>query len=188
MTISRAARGLLALAIFLVATLVDTTAGHAQGSVPVTLTLVSQTPFTGHPSDVALSDLDGGAPAQVTLGLGSEEFRLSGFPSWHDEDQIVRAVAGVRYRTTGTVTDDFYRMEASTTGTFRAPAGHAYTPTDWNFYTPIVGGGGPNAPAENPDYPTEKLLVRPNVAKARLAEVIARRVSSSSPSVTRAIT
>ena len=32
MTISRAARGLLALAIFLVATLVDTTAGHAQGS------------------------------------------------------------------------------------------------------------------------------------------------------------
>jgi hypothetical protein len=43
MTISRAARGLLALAIFLVATLVDTTAGHAQGSVPVTLTLVSQT-------------------------------------------------------------------------------------------------------------------------------------------------
>ena len=31
-------------------------------------------------------------------------------------------------------------------------------------------------------------VVRPNVAKARLAAAIARRVSSSSPSVTRAMT
>src|SRR5262249_45586812 len=80
---------------------------------------------------------------------------------------IVRAVAGVRYRTTGTVTDDFYRMEASVTGQFRPPAGFLYNTTNWNWYTPIVGGGGPNAPAENPDYPTEKLLARPNVASWR---------------------
>ena len=45
MTISRAARGLLAFAIFLIATLVDAPAGHAQGSEQVTLTLVSQTPW-----------------------------------------------------------------------------------------------------------------------------------------------
>jgi lysophospholipase L1-like esterase len=115
----------------------------------------------------AFDDQDGGAPAQIGLGIGSEEFRLSGFPSWYDEDQIVRVIAGVRYRTTGTVTDDFYRMEASTTGQFRPAPGHAYTPTDWNYYTPIVGGGGPNQPQENPDYPTEKLLARPNVATYR---------------------
>ena len=45
MTIRRAARGLFALAIFLVATLVAAPSGHAQGSGPVTLTLVSQTPW-----------------------------------------------------------------------------------------------------------------------------------------------
>ena len=38
--------------------------------------------------------------------------------------------------------------EASTTGQFRPPPGYDYTTTNWNFYTPIVGGGGPNAPAE----------------------------------------
>jgi SdrD B-like protein/GDSL-like lipase/acylhydrolase family protein len=112
----------------------------------------------------ALSDQDGGAPAQITLGSGSEEFRLSGFPDWYDEVQIVRVIAGVRYRTTGTVTDDFYRAEASVTGQFRPPPGFNYTPTAWNFYTPIVGGGGPNQPPENPDYGTEKLLAFPNVA------------------------
>ena len=117
----------------------------------------------------ALSDQDGGAPAQIMLGIGSEEFRLSGFPDWLDEDRIVRAIAGVRYRTTGTVNDDFYRMEASTTGQFRPAPGHAYTPTDWNYHTPIVGGGGPNQPLENPDYPAEKLLARPNVASYREA-------------------
>ncbi len=115
----------------------------------------------------AMSEQDGGAPAQITLGIGSEEFRLSGFPDWYDEIQIVRVVAGLRYRTTGSVTDDFYRAEASVTGEFRPPAGYSYTPTSWNFYTPIVGGGGPNQPPENPDYPTEKLLALPNVAAYR---------------------
>ena len=32
----------------------------------------------------ALSDQDGGAPARIALGAGSEEFRLSGFPDWFD--------------------------------------------------------------------------------------------------------
>ena len=66
--------------------------------------------------------------------------------------------------TSGTVTDDFYRIEASPTGTFRAPAGYAFTTTNWNFYTPIVGGGGPNAPASNAGHPTAKVLALPNVA------------------------
>jgi lysophospholipase L1-like esterase len=115
----------------------------------------------------ALDDDDGGATAGVTLGIGAEEFRLAGFPDWYDEDVIVKAVAGVRYRTSGTVADDFYRVEASIAGQFRPEAGHAYTPTDWNFYTPIVGGGGPDAPSENPDYPSIALLVVPNVPTFR---------------------
>lgn len=113
------------------------------------------------------SDADGEAAASITLGIGTEEGRFTGFPDWLDEDVIVKAVAGVKYRTAGTVTDDFYRMEASVTGQFRAPPGHPYSPTNWNFYTPLVGGGGPNAPAENPDYGNAKLLVRPNVATNR---------------------
>jgi hypothetical protein len=117
--------------------------------------------------DAALDDQDGEAPAQITLGAGTEEFRLSGFPDWYDEIQIVRVVAGVRYRTTGTVNDDFYRMEASLTDSFRPDPGHAYTPTSWNFYTPIVGGGGPNQPPENPDYPGAKVLAFPDVPSYR---------------------
>ena len=73
MTISRAARGLLALAIFLVATLVDTTAGHAQGSVPVTLTLVSQTPWSTLKDpmlDLAIRADNAGADAIGDLTLG----------------------------------------------------------------------------------------------------------------------
>lgn len=115
----------------------------------------------------ALSDTDGGATASIHLGIGQEEFRLTGFPDFYDEDQIVKVVAGVRYRTSGSVTDDFYRIEASPTGTFRAPSGYAYTTTNWNFYTPLVGGGGPNAPASNSDFPTEKLLAVPNVPSLR---------------------
>ena len=115
----------------------------------------------------AFDDQDGGAAAAIGLGIGAEEFRLSRFPDYFDEDQIVRVIAGVRYHTIGNVTDDFYRIEASVSGQFRFPAGHAYTPTDWNVYTPIVGGGGPNQPPSNADYFAEKLLVLPNVASAR---------------------
>jgi hypothetical protein len=115
----------------------------------------------------ATRDDDGGAPAALTLGAGDEEFRLSGFPDWYDEVRIVRVVAGVRYRTTGTVGDDFYRMEASVDGQFRPPPGFDYTPTAWNFYTPIVGGGGPNMPAENPDYPGAVVLAIPDVPSYR---------------------
>jgi hypothetical protein len=118
-------------------------------------------------ASAAMSETDGGAAASIGLGIGTQEFRLSGFPGWYDEDRIVKAIVGVRYRTTGTVVDDFYRIEAAPTGQFRPPAGHAYTPTDWNYFTPIVGGGGPNQPAENPDYGTASVLVRPNVASFR---------------------
>jgi len=115
----------------------------------------------------AFNETDAGASASIQLGLGQQEVRLSGFPDYYDEDQIVKVVAGVRYRTSGAVTDDFYRIEASPTGTFRPPPGYSYTTTNWNFYTPLVGGGGPNAPASNADYPTEKLLALPNVASLR---------------------
>ena len=115
----------------------------------------------------ATDDADGGIPARITLGIATEEFRLDGFPDWLDELQIVRVLAGVRYRTSGSVSDDFYRMEGSVTGQFRPPAGHAYTPVDWNYSTPIVGGGGPNQPPENSDYPAAKLLALPNVPAYR---------------------
>jgi len=115
----------------------------------------------------AFDDADAGATASIQLGRGQEEFRLSGFPDFYDEDQIVKVVAGVRYRTSGTVADDFYRIEVSPSGTFRPPGGYAYTTTNWNFYTPLVGGGGPNAPASNADFPTEKLLALPNVVALR---------------------
>jgi len=115
----------------------------------------------------AFSPGDGGAAASITLGSGTEEFRLTGFPDWYDEIRVVRAVAGVLYRTTGVVNDDFYRMEASVTGQFRPPPGFSYTPTDWNFYTPIVGGGGPDQPPENPDYPAARVLAVPDVVSWR---------------------
>jgi hypothetical protein len=111
----------------------------------------------------ALDDEDGGAAASIVVGAGTEELRLSGFPDWFDEVQIVRVIAGVRYRTEGAVNDDFYRMEASVDGAFAAPPGHVYTPTDWNFYTPIVGGGGPSQPLLNPDYGAARLLAVPDV-------------------------
>jgi hypothetical protein len=119
--------------------------------------------------DAALDGNDAGAAASITLGAGTEEFRLTGFPDWYDEVQIVRVIAGVRFRTAGTVADDFYRMEASVAGQFRPPPGHDYTPTDWNYYTPIVGGGGPNQPPENPDFPNARLLALPDVATYREA-------------------
>ncbi|MGD8376049.1 MAG: GDSL-type esterase/lipase family protein [Acidobacteriota bacterium] len=130
--------------------------------------------------EAALDDADGGAPARIALGAGSEEFRVSGFPDWFDEIEIVKTVAGVRYRTTGAVADDFYRMEASEDGVFAAPPGHAYTPFDWNYYTPLVGGGGPNQPAESPDYPDARILALPDVTSYR--EVSATLTGNPVPS------
>ncbi len=115
----------------------------------------------------AFDDEDGGAAAGIRLGVGGEEFRLAGFPDWFDEIQIVKVIAGVRYRTSGAVIDNLYRMEASIGGNFRPPPGFDYSPTAWNFYTPIVGGGGPNMPPENPDYPDARLLVVPDVGAFR---------------------
>jgi len=110
----------------------------------------------------AFSESDGGAPAAIALGSGTQEVRFAGFPDWWDEVQIVKVVAGVRYRTTGTVGDDFYRIEASINDQFRPPAGFNFTPTGWNFFTPIVGSGGPDG-----TFPNVALLVRPNVASYR---------------------
>ncbi|HEX5041667.1 MAG TPA: SGNH/GDSL hydrolase family protein [Candidatus Polarisedimenticolaceae bacterium] len=110
----------------------------------------------------AFSETDGGAPAGIALGSAAQEVRFAGFPDWWDEIAIVKVLAGVRYRTSGTVGDDFYRIEASINDQFRPPAGFNYTPTSWNFFTPIVGSGGPDAA-----FPNVELLVRPNVAAYR---------------------
>jgi len=117
--------------------------------------------------EAAFDDDDGGASASIALGANGNAFLLSGFPDWYDEIRLVKVVAGVRYHTSGSFTQQLYRIEASPSGVFDAPPGHVFTPTDWNFSTPIVGGGGPNAPASKPDYSNEKLLVRPNVATPR---------------------
>ena len=47
-------------------------------------------------------DADGDAAASITLGSGTEEFRLAGFPDWYDEDVILRAAVGVRIGSTTT--------------------------------------------------------------------------------------
>jgi lysophospholipase L1-like esterase len=113
--------------------------------------------------EAALSPADSGAAASITLGAGAEEFRLFGFPFWFDDVQIVKVIAGVRYRTTGQVTDDYYRVEASPSGQFEPPPDFDFTPVNWNFSTPMVGGGGPNQPPENADYPDARLLALPDV-------------------------
>jgi lysophospholipase L1-like esterase len=115
----------------------------------------------------ALDDDDGGATASIGLGGGTEEFRLSGFPSFYDEIRILKVIAGVRYRTSGTFAEQLYRIEASPGGQFRPGPGFDYTTTNWNFSTPIVGAGGPSAPVEKPDYPDAALLVTPNVTAPR---------------------
>ncbi|MEO8422570.1 MAG: hypothetical protein ABI595_01510 [Actinomycetota bacterium] len=75
MTIRRAARGLLALAIFLVTTFVAAPSGRAQGTtVPVTLRLVSQTPWNTLKDPVlevaVLADNTGAEPIDdLTLGV-----------------------------------------------------------------------------------------------------------------------
>jgi hypothetical protein len=114
----------------------------------------------------ALTDQDGGAPATVTLGAAAEEFRLAGIPDWFDELVILRVIAGVRYRTTGTVADDAYRIQVSVTDSFEAPPAHDYTPTSWNFFTPLVGAGGPDQPVAG-DYPGAEVLVIPDVPDYR---------------------
>ncbi|HEY8018710.1 MAG TPA: hypothetical protein VIG53_04350, partial [Actinomycetota bacterium] len=73
MTISRAARGLLALAIFLIATIADAPAGYAQASASITLTLVSQTPWSTLKDpvlEIAVRADNAGAEAIGDLTLG----------------------------------------------------------------------------------------------------------------------
>lgn len=120
-------------------------------------------------SPAAAFDLqDGGASASITLGAGAEEFRLTGFPDWYDEIEVVKVIAGVRYATTGSVNDDAYRMEASVDGRFAPDPNEDYSPLSWNFYTPLVGGGGPSQPPGNEDYPGNVLLALPDVASPRV--------------------
>jgi lysophospholipase L1-like esterase len=121
--------------------------------------------------DAALDDQDAGAAARITVDAVGKEFRLAGFPDWLDEVQIVKAIAGVRYRTTGAFPDNAYRMEASIGGQFRPPPAHDFSSTDWNYYTPIVGAGGPNQPPGDlyPDTSLTKVLVVPNVPSYREA-------------------
>jgi hypothetical protein len=74
MTMHRTARGLLAIAICLVTTLVAAPFAHAQGSASVTLTLVSQTPWNTLKDpvlDVAIRADNAGATAigDLTVGL-----------------------------------------------------------------------------------------------------------------------
>ena len=73
MTIRRAVRGLIVLAIFVVTTLVAAPAGRAQGSVPVTLRLVSQTPWNTLKDpvlDIAVQADNAGASPIDDLTLG----------------------------------------------------------------------------------------------------------------------
>jgi len=121
-------------------------------------------------ASAALDDQDGGAPAGIAADADGEEVRLAGFPDWFDEVQIVKVVAGTRYRATGSFGPNAYRIEASLTGQFRPPPGHSFSPTDWNYYTPIVGGGGPSQPpGETPSFTTNEVLVVPNPATYREA-------------------
>jgi hypothetical protein len=74
MTLYRAARGLFAIAISLVTTLVAVPFAHAQGTASATLTLVSQTPWntlSDPVSEVAIRADDVGATAigELTLGV-----------------------------------------------------------------------------------------------------------------------
>jgi hypothetical protein len=118
--------------------------------------------------EAALSAADGQAVAGIQLGLGSQEFRVGRFPDWLDEIKMARLVAGIRYRTSGDVTDDFYRVEASLDGSFAPPPGHAFSPAAWNFSTPMVGGGGPNAPAGGSAFEANvRLLAQPEVPDFR---------------------
>ncbi|MGH2596185.1 MAG: DUF6049 family protein [Actinomycetota bacterium] len=73
MTMYRAARGLFAIAISLVTTLVAVPFAHAQGAASATLTLVSQTPWntlSDPVSEVAIRAVDVGATAIGDLSIG----------------------------------------------------------------------------------------------------------------------
>lgn len=121
--------------------------------------------------EAALDDQDGDAAAGITLDGVGKELRLAGFPDWLDEIQIVKVVSGVRYATTAAFPSNAFRMEASIGGLFRPPPSHAFSPTDWNFYTPIVGGGGPGQPVGDTyaDTALTRVLVAPDVSALRTA-------------------
>ena len=73
MTMHRAARGLLAIAISLVTTLVAAPSAHAQDTASATLTLVSQTPWNtleDHVLEVAIRADNAGATAAGDLTVG----------------------------------------------------------------------------------------------------------------------
>lgn len=97
-------------------------------------------------------DLTGGTPnptaafAQDDVGAlvpaGTQELRLAGFDAT-PIGLLQQVVAKVRYRTTGPISDDTYRLEASVDGTFAPPGSSA---SDWNTIVPIVGSAGGSIP------------------------------------------
>ncbi len=98
------------------------------------------------------TDLTGGtlnasdAFAEDDLGAlvpaGTQELRLAGFDATPD-GLLQQVVAKLRYRTTGPIVDDSYRLEVSVDGTFAAPGS---TASDWNTIVPIVGSAGGSIP------------------------------------------
>lgn len=85
---------------------------------------------------------------------GTGELRLSGLDSRYDGIGISAVKVFVRYRTTAPPADDFYRFEASVSD-FAEPGVRV---TDWNTYTPIVGGEGDEGAA---------VLAKPHVPEFR---------------------
>lgn len=69
---------------------------------------------------------------------GTGQMTLSGLDSRYDGIRISAVKVFTRYRTTAPPADDFYRFEASVSG-FAEPGVRV---TDWNTYTPMVGGEG----------------------------------------------
>src|SRR5262249_52421493 len=81
---------------------------------------------------------------------GDQELRLFGFDAT-PRGLLEQVVAHVRYRTSASPSDDFYRFEASVDGSFSAAGSDDQS---WNTIVPIVGGAGNGAPVlAYPDQP-----------------------------------
>ncbi len=84
--------------------------------------------------------MEDGVGAQIPAG--NQELRLQGFDAT-PRGLLHQVVVNVRYRTTASPNDDYYRFEASVDGTYSAPGSSSST---WNTRVPIVGSSGIGAP------------------------------------------